>query len=232
MNINIICCHVFFTLFDHVFFVFYFQIPRYSRSYDMNVNMFSQIAAVTDHLFLSSAAAVKTESVRRYGITHIINCTLEIPNLNIPGLESIQIHVEDAPHARLGLYFEKCADKVHQVYMRGGRTLIHCVAGVSRSASLCIAYLMKYQRMTLEQAYYHVKKKRPVIHPNSGFWKQLIEYERRIHGRNTVKMVNSGVGPIPEVYKDEVRSRNMHWSQHHIPPHQSFFTRTPRLGYY
>lgn len=172
----------------------------------MDFAMFSQIAQITDHLFLSSAAAVKTDRIRNYGITNVINLTLEIPNLNLPNLECIQIHIEDAPHARLSAYFDRCADKINDVHMRGGRTLVHCVAGVSRSATICIAYLMKYHRMSLEQAYYHCKKRRPVVHPNCGFWRQLIDYERRMLGRNSVKMVSSSFGPIPEVYQEEVRN--------------------------
>ena len=175
----------------------------------MDLSMFNQIAQINDHLFLSSAGAIKSERVRTLGITSIINCTMEIPNLKLPNLECIQIHVEDTPSSRLGMYFDRCADKIHQVSKHGGKTLVHCVAGVSRSASLCIAYLMKYQRMTLEQAYHHVKKRRPVVHPNVGFWKQLIDYERRLFGRNTVSMVPSGIGPIPDVYKEE--TRNMVW---------------------
>lgn len=175
----------------------------------MDLNMFNQIAQINDHLFLSSAGAIKQDRIRTLGITHIVNCTMEIPNLRLPSLECIQIHVEDTPSARLGMYFDRCADKIHHVHKSGGKTLVHCVAGVSRSASLCIAYLMKYQRMTLDQAYYHVKKRRPVIRPNVGFWRQLIEYERRLFGRNTVKMIPSGIGPIPDVYKEE--TKNMVW---------------------
>ena len=175
----------------------------------MDLAMFNQIARVTENLYLSSAAAIKSDRVRSLGITNIINCTLEIPNLNLPSLECIQIHVEDTPSARLGIYFDRCADKIHQVQSRGGRTLVHCVAGISRSASLCIAYLMKYQKMSLDQAYYHVKKRRPVIRPNVGFWRQLIEFERRLFGKNTVKMIPSGIGPIPDIYKEE--TRNMVW---------------------
>lgn len=181
--------------------------------------MFNQIAQVTDHLFLSSAGALKQDRVRSLGITNIVNCTMEIPNLKLPSVECIQIHVEDTPSARLGMYFDRCADKIHQVHKSGGKMLVHCVAGVSRSASLCIAYLMKYQRMTLDQAYYHIKKRRPVIHPNVGFWRQLIEYERRLFGRNTVKMIPSGIGPIPDVYKEEVK--NMVWFPSRIPSYSS-----------
>lgn len=192
------------------------------RRRGMDLAMFNQIAQINEHLFLSSAAAVKTERIRALGITNVINCTMEIPNLRLPNLECVQIHVEDTPSARLGIYFDRCSDKIHQVHKAGGKVIVHCVAGVSRSASLCIAYLMKYQRMTLDQAYSHIKKRRPVIHPNVGFWKQLIEYERRLFGRNTVKMVPSGIGPIPDVYKEEVR--NMVWVPSRNQPKNPFPT--------
>ena len=198
----------------------------------MDLAMFNQIARVTENLYLSSAAAIKTDRVRSLGITNIINCTLEIPNLNIPSLECIQIHVEDTPSARLGIYFDRCADKIHQVSSRGGRTLVHCVAGISRSASLCIAYLMKYQKMKLDEAYHHVKKRRPVIRPNVGFWRQLIEFERRLYGKNTVKMIPSGIGPIPDIYKEE--TRNMVWlpsRSQSYNPYNTLSSRSFRHGY-
>ncbi|BFZ25368.1 hypothetical protein BsWGS_28407 [Bradybaena similaris] len=168
--------------------------------------MFSQIAEITSCLYLSSAAAVKGENIRSLNITHVINVTMEIPNLQLPNLETIQIHVDDTPTARLGLYFDRCADKIHQVGRKGGKTLVHCVAGVSRSATICLAYLVKYQQMTLEQAYRHVKKRRSVIHPNPGFWRQLIDYERRILGHSSVKMVTSPIGWIPDLYQEETKS--------------------------
>ncbi|XP_041353903.1 dual specificity protein phosphatase 14-like isoform X2 [Gigantopelta aegis] len=175
----------------------------------MDRNMFSQIAQITDHLFLSSAAAVSGERVRGLSITHIINCTMDIPNLHVPGVDCIQIHVDDLPSANLSLYFDSVSDKIAQIHQRGGKTLVHCVAGVSRSASLCIAYLMKYYHKTLEDAYRHVKQKRSVIYPNFGFWRQLIDYERRLFRTNSVKMVQSNIGWIPDVLEKE--TRNMVW---------------------
>lgn len=170
---------------------------------DMDLAMFTQIAEITDCLYLSAAAAVRHDRVRQRMITHIINCTLDIPNFKAPNVECINIQVDDSSRAHLGIYFDRCADLIRQVSQKGGRVLVHCVAGISRSASLCIAYLMKYERMTLEQAYRHVKRRRPVIHPNVGFWRQLIDYEKRIFGTTSVKMVHSNMGMIPEVYAEE-----------------------------
>lgn len=81
------------------------------------------------------------------------------------------------------------------------------MAGVSRSAAICIAYLMKYESMTLLEAYQHLKEVRPQIRPNPGFFEQLIEYEKKLYnGYATVNMISSSIGKIPDVYKIEQNS--------------------------
>ena len=51
--------------------------------------------------------------------------------------------------------------------------LVHCAAGISRSASVVIAYLMKTEGLSFNDAKQEVKKKRPIINPNPGFSAQL-----------------------------------------------------------
>ena len=58
--------------------------------------------------------------------------------------------------------------------------LIHCMAGVSRSVTLTIAYLMHRFRMSMQSAYQFVKEKRPAISPNLNFMGQLVEFEREL----------------------------------------------------
>lgn len=83
--------------------------------------------------------------------------------------------------------------------------MVHCVAGVSRSASLCIGYLIKARGITLEDAYNHVLNCRPCIRPNYGFFEQLIEYEKEISGTATVRMVynEAARSTIPNVYESD-----------------------------
>ncbi|XP_015765251.1 PREDICTED: dual specificity protein phosphatase 21-like [Acropora digitifera] len=83
------------------------------------------------------------------------------------------------------------------------------MAGVSRSATLVLAYLMKYHRMKLIDAHTHVKKRRPLIRPNPGFWKHLVDYERKLFHKNSIDMVESKFGLIPSIYKDEMK--NLMW---------------------
>lgn len=94
-----------------------------------------------------------------------------------------------------------------QVKLSGGKTLIHCVAGVSRSASLCLAYLVKYEGYTLRDSYSTVKNLREIIRPNVGFFKQLIEFEKETTGKQTVVMVQSDyvTSPVPHLYEEDYK---------------------------
>ncbi|XP_041054390.1 dual specificity protein phosphatase 14 [Cetorhinus maximus] len=170
------------------------------------------IAQITPCLYLSSGnAATNRNLVLSKGITCIINATMEIPNANWPEVEYVKVPVADLPHAPISLYFDSIADKIHSVSKKHGSALVHCVAGVSRSASLCIAYLMKFHKISLLEAHNWVKSHRPIIRPNVGFWRQLIEYERKLFGKNSVKMVQSPIGVIPDIYEKETRNLTPFW---------------------
>lgn len=60
--------------------------------------------------------------------------------------------------------------------------LVHCLAGISRSVTVTVAYLMSRENMTLNQAYDHVKMCKPNISPNFTFMGQLLEFEKDLHG--------------------------------------------------
>lgn len=57
---------------------------------------------------------------------------------------------------------------------------MHCHAGISRSATVCIAYLMQQKQMTLNDAYSFVKSRRPIISPNLHFMGQLMVYQQNL----------------------------------------------------
>jgi protein-tyrosine phosphatase len=62
-------------------------------------------------------------------------------------------------------------------------------AGISRSASVVIAYLMQELEMSLFDALTHTRKRRSIIFPNPGFQRQLMEYERKIKASRLKKEI-------------------------------------------
>ena len=73
--------------------------------------------------------------------------------------------------------------------MIGGKTLVHCIMGISRSVSICVAYLMRYRgiiakcnKIGADEAVRYVKERRKYAGPNRGFMAQLLEYEKYLDG--------------------------------------------------
>ncbi|KAG9487840.1 dual specificity protein phosphatase 18 [Eleutherodactylus coqui] len=160
----------------------------------------SQLSQVTDGLFVSNAAAAMMPVLlRSRHITRVINVSLGHNTRVIPDVEYLHFPVADLPETPLYDYFETISQKIDEVEAGGGRTLIHCAAGVSRAPTLCLAYLMRYHGLTLLAAHAHLRKQRPIINPNIGFWKQLIAYELYLFGKNTVSIIDSCIGPISSV---------------------------------
>ena len=92
-----------------------------------------------------------------------------------------RIPIHDSVAEELSPTFLKNAcDFIDQGIAQNAATLIHCHAGVSRSASITIAWLMRSKRWTFDQAYDYVKQRRKIICPNSGFIRQLKEWEKTI----------------------------------------------------
>lgn len=73
------------------------------------------------------------------------------------------------------IYF---ADEARQ---NGANILVHCHAGVSRSATITIAYLLKHTKLSMMDIYRLVKGKRSIISPNFNFMGQLMEYEQALN---------------------------------------------------
>ena len=79
------------------------------------------------------------------------------------------INILDNSNQSLLRHFPAAIAFIKDGIARGGGVLVHCYAGVSRSATCVIAYLMQEREMSFEQAFSFASKRRPVIFPNMGF---------------------------------------------------------------
>ena len=83
------------------------------------------------------------------------------------------------------LFLPSVADSVLE---NNGKVLVHCHAGISRSATICIAYLMFKNNVSLEKAFDHVRSRRGVTSPNLNFMQQLQEFEKDILGARSFEL--------------------------------------------
>ncbi|TNV71767.1 hypothetical protein FGO68_gene3675 [Halteria grandinella] len=93
-------------------------------------------------------------------------------------IEYKQVEIMDEEGEDVKGLFRECLLFIERVVQKEGKTiLVHCAAGVSRSASVVIAYIMYSKKIPLKEAHAFVLEKRPCIKPNTDFLKQLQEFE-------------------------------------------------------
>lgn len=129
-------------------------------------------------LYLGNQRVASTLSLlSALGITHVVNCAGEIPNYGEhSGIKYIKLPLSDVPHANISQYFEPSYHFIDQALSSGGKVLVHCYAGISRSTSILSYYISRKRRQPIVTVLQKVKAIRPIIRPNKGFAAQLLEH--------------------------------------------------------
>ncbi|TRY82997.1 hypothetical protein DNTS_003977 [Danionella cerebrum] len=138
----------------------------------LNIDEFS-FCAVSDG---DTEDSENRESLSRNGITHI----LSVCNNARPVLEDMTylcIDAADASRQNLSQHFRESIRFIHECRLDGGACLVHCLAGVSRSTTLLVAYLMTVTSFGWEDCLSAVKAVRSFVGPNDGFQQQLQEFQ-------------------------------------------------------
>lgn len=102
-------------------------------------------------------------------------------------------------------YFDVFTDEARE---NENGVLVHCLAGISRSVTVTVAYLMQKKNISLNQAYDHVKGCKPNISPNFNFMGQLLDFEKSLGcGPSTEKPDEFHCpSPVPVVEKQTVQT--------------------------
>eukprot|EP01017_Pseudomicrothorax_dubius_P008856 TRINITY_DN12937_c0_g1_i2.p1 TRINITY_DN12937_c0_g1~~TRINITY_DN12937_c0_g1_i2.p1 ORF type:complete len:193 (-),score=18.25 TRINITY_DN12937_c0_g1_i2:89-667(-) len=90
------------------------------------------------------------------------------------------IPADDKDDYDLRTWFDRAFDFIEVYRRRGYSVLVHCFAGVSRSPTIVIAYLMSKHRWTYETSLLFVRSKRQKVYPNMGFTEQLRRYDQEL----------------------------------------------------
>jgi protein-tyrosine phosphatase len=131
-------------------------------------------------LFISSKFEAENISLlKHHGITHIVNLSGEANKFEMLGFRYLKIDImDDGDVVNILDLMEGIHRFMDQGLQTNGKVLVHCWAGVSRSATVILAYLVSRYKMSLPQSLRHVLGKH-TIRPNDGFLKQLISYARQ-----------------------------------------------------
>lgn len=145
-------------------------------------------------LYLGGVAAARDKyNLRRLGINYILTVA-EIDPIYPEEFNYKVLKVDDHDDQDLSMYFSEARDFIEEGRKAGG-VLVHCAAGISRSATMVIMYIMTLQKLRMQQAFEFVVARRPVICPNGGFRVQLEEYEKVLfEGKSPRKRSNSRGG--------------------------------------
>ena len=133
--------------------------------------MENDISKITDTIYLGNMdAAFNIKKLKNLGIRKVLTVMSAFGN-HYP--ENTFIHktidITDDYNSNIIRYFKDCL-----LFIDGyDKVFVHCAAGMSRSPTVVIAYLMWKQKLSLNNAIKFVKNKRPEISPNLNFMRQL-----------------------------------------------------------
>lgn len=145
-------------------------------------------SVIEGRLLLGNAACSKDRaSLATARVTHIVNATSNLPNAfeDDRSISYLRVPVDDSLSSDISSHFDDVVDWMASALSDPyafGTLLVHCQQGISRSATLVIAFLMRERGMTLASALRHVHKRR-WIRPNESFIKQLSKYETVLAAR-------------------------------------------------
>mmetsp|Transcript_7479 Transcript_7479/g.16214 ORF Transcript_7479/g.16214 Transcript_7479/m.16214 type:complete len:611 (+) Transcript_7479:177-2009(+) len=140
-----------------------------------------QCSNVADNLFLAGDYVAKNREILQHsGITHVVNCVGFICKEYFKGeLQYKTYYLQDTPAEDILCVMYDAFDFIDGALNAGGKVLVHCSQGVSRSATIVIGYLMWKYGETYDEVFAKVKSIRGVANPNIGFTCQLLQWQKR-----------------------------------------------------
>ena len=152
----------------------------------------NDITEIVPHLFLSNWFTSNNPNVlSRNKIKAVV--TLETMNKpdnillyqKMNGIQSLYIRLPDSPSANIYQYFDMTYGFINDKISRGENVLVHCYAGISRSSTIVLNYILRtfYQnekpKINPQEVLYSVLEfvqlKRSIVNPNQGFLNQLLQ---------------------------------------------------------
>ena len=142
-----------------------------------------EMQMIVPGVFISGADIARDkDTLLERNITHVCCCIdRRPPHMGV--FKYLVLKVDDSPCADILKYFDNAISFIDTARAANGNVLIHCVAGISRSAAVATAYVMHALQLGVDQALGLVKAARQIANPNPGFIDQLRQFDLELKER-------------------------------------------------
>ncbi|KAM3666411.1 dual specificity protein phosphatase 13B-like [Ammospiza maritima maritima] len=163
----------------------------------------NHVDQVWPNIYVGDAWAARSKAtLQSLKITHILNAADGPYNIDTGAKYYADLQIEyygieafDDPAFDLSVFFYDAANFIRKALnSSGGKVFVHCAMGVSRSATLVLAFLMIHENMTLVDALKTVSTHRNIC-PNMGFLSQLRDLDIKLNEERKKNKASATTGP-------------------------------------
>ena len=135
------------------------------------------MSLITDHIVLAGIKEVTAEvHSKKLKITHILNVASEIVTDRNDYVYRHHGVSDDHPKSDIRTTLDANIRFMHEAVLGGGRVMVHCYSGMSRSAITVMAYLVKHHGLSAVDAYHKVLARRSIVDPWPNYLRRFQEW--------------------------------------------------------
>ena len=144
-------------------------------------------------LWLGNAKSSMDENfLRSKNITVVFNCTKNLPFSPIIPIKyrvPVDDNLEEEEIRNMELWSTEIAYKIIKEYVDGKPILVHCAAGMQRSAASVAFMLIAFNKMRGLEAMNFIKERRRVaFYPRANFGRSIDYFDRKFNGEMVPQM--------------------------------------------
>jgi atypical dual specificity phosphatase len=136
---------------------------------------------IADGVYLGNlASGCNLQRMRQLRVSRVVSVMIGAAPVFPAHFNYTIVHVRDLPEENLLRHLDETTRVISEAVQKGEVVYVHCAAGVSRSATVVCAWLMRSRGLSHEAAIVFLRERRAVIRPNPGFVAQLRVFEERL----------------------------------------------------
>lgn len=140
------------------------------------------MAICYEHLFVGNGnVGANQQLLQKCGISHMLNCSAEDCKPHFPQqFKYRNLYLENVKEEHVDQLLYEAFDFIEDAHARGGRVLVYCESGNSRSGAILFAYLIWRMQLVFKEVFYLMREIRPQMMIQSAFMLRLVKWSQKI----------------------------------------------------